>query len=125
MERHPLPSGGWVDIEDPKTVRAGTKRLILAQYREDQAEGEQVLLAFDRLCQALIKAWHVPGMPGGLEPDQVPLPSARLSILDDLSPGDYAVIERVIMPAVGIVMGGKPSPDQHEDPASPSVPASV
>lgn len=125
MERKPLPSGGWVDIEDPKVLRALAKRRVYAGINDKMSDGEQMLNAFDTLAGLMIVAWEVPGMPGHPDPAQVPLPRNQPNILEQLSADDYTAIEELVMPAVHVVMGRKPTPDQHDDPASPSEPANA
>lgn len=130
--REELPSGGWVEMRDPMFLRTKDRDQLIRQVqsadRKELSEIDQGLLGGKELAALLITAWHLPYQPDDNEdgtPRSWTLPKNDVTILDELYVSDWAVVEEHLKVASKIINGGKASPDQHEDPASPSGPESA
>ena len=76
-----LPSGGWVTFKDPSTLRVKDRKKVLRN-----ANGEeglmQALSLVDGLIAILVEEWSF----------DMPIPSIKVSVLDELQMPDYDVM---------------------------------
>lgn len=76
-----LPSGGWVTFKDPSTLRVKDRKKVLRN-----ASGEeglmQALSMVDGLIAILVEEWSF----------EMPIPSIKISVLDELEMPDYDVM---------------------------------
>ena len=76
-----LPSGGWVTFKDPSTLRVKDRKKVLRN-----ASGEeglmQALSLVDGLIAILVEEWSF----------EFPIPSVKISVLDELQMPDYDVM---------------------------------
>ena len=76
-----LPSGGWVTFKDPSTLRVKDRKKVLRN-----ANGEeglmQALSLVDGLIAILVEEWSF----------DFPIPSIKISVLDELQMPDYDVM---------------------------------
>jgi hypothetical protein len=110
-----MPSGHWVTIRDAKTLTRGDKRNLLrdGQPVEGQSTAERIMTVQDLMHRMLITAWSYP----------YPLPSQDLSSLDRLPLQDDEALDDLVDEANAMLFPGRPSPDQHADPDSPTAPS--
>lgn len=128
--RHDLPSGGWIEMRDHNFLRAKDRRALLQQINADPelSNMDRGFAAMQMVAALLITQWQLP-----YEPDRAPdgtargwtLPSNDRSLLDELLLEDDTVLQELIDPASRILLPRKPSPDQVDDPESPSGPESA
>ena len=73
-----LPSGGWAVFKDPKSLRVKDRKKVIKN-----ANGEEGLLQaislVDGLIAILVEEWSF----------QEPVPSIKVSVLDELTMADY------------------------------------
>ena len=73
-----LPSGGWAVFKDPTTLRVRDRKKVLRN-----ASGEeglmQALTLVDGLIAILVEEWSF----------EFPIPSIKISVLEDLTMADY------------------------------------
>lgn len=120
MTRINLPSGGWIELRDPRELKARDKKAII---RNMQPPDEAKPLGFaldvaDGLACMLIAAWEIPYLPGA------PLPSADPAQLDELTIPDYDAVMDAVRPAQELLFPRPATPDDHADPTSPTGPVS-
>jgi hypothetical protein len=127
--RHTLPSGGWVVLRDHTKLRAKTLKKVMRSVTIDDASALNTGLSItDALLTTLVTGWELPYEP---EPDDNGnpvswvLPSQDVAIVDELTTEDYTKLRDLIQPAQKAMFPGKPNPDEHADPASPTEPASA
>ena len=133
--RHVLKSdGAWVELRDLLDVRARDRRKVTAAMTAGvsvdietgriAADSARVMQAFETdapeaVAALLITAWEIPYMP------DAKLPSIDPESVGELRLDDYDRLMEIIKPAVSLLLARRPSPDDHADPTSPSVPASA
>ncbi|GAA1030803.1 MULTISPECIES: hypothetical protein [Amycolatopsis] len=133
--KHDLPSGGWVELRDPNWLRARDRQALIRKITpDDNDQRDKFTLGFDainEIAALMITGWSLPYEPepvvaeDGTETARPwTLPKNDVSILDELLAGDSAALEQLLEPARAVLMPQKPSPDDVDDPASPSGPAS-
>ena len=91
-----LPSGGWAVFKDPTTLRVKDRKKVLRN-----ANGEEGLMLsmtlIDGLIAILVEEWSF----------EFPIPSVKISVLEDLTMPDYDVLaeeagkaQKVLFPAL-------------------------
>jgi hypothetical protein len=102
---------------------------------EDNDQRDKLTLGFEavnEIAALMITGWSLPYEPepvvaedGTETPRPWTLPKNDVSILDELLAPDAMKLEELLEPARAVLMPSKPSPDDVDDPASPSGPASA
>jgi hypothetical protein len=134
--KHDLPSGGWVELRDPNWLRARDRQALMRKIvPEDNDQRDKLTLGFEavnEIAALMITGWSLPYEPepvvaedGTETPRPWTLPKNDVSILDELLAPDAMKLEELLEPARAVLMPSKPSPDDVDDPASPSGPASA
>lgn len=134
--RHDLPSGGWVELRDPNWLRARDRNALMRQITPEDGDNtpriEQGFRALNAIHALMITGWSLPYEPepvvaedGTETPRPWTLPKNDPAILDELLAPDAVKLEELLEPARRVLMPSKPSPDDVDDPASPSGPASA
>lgn len=140
ITRHVLKSdGAWVDLRDVSLVRAGERKAAMAKAYEGARAGGEEEPSMDNLikmveastefveivCATLIVRWFVPDLhEAPVSPDRRNL-SALVAEINDLTTADYDRLVELAEPAVAALMPRGITPDDVDDPASPSEPASA
>jgi hypothetical protein len=134
MTRHVLKTdGAWVDLRDVEDLRARDRKkvdaIISAQITVDLdgnvTTGPELVSAIkdaapDAVAAALISSWEIPYLP------DAQLPRLDAEILGELKLDDYDRLMELIEPAMSLLMPHSSSNvDDHQDPTSPSEPASA
>ncbi|MFI5814852.1 hypothetical protein ACIA7S_28335 [Streptomyces sp. NPDC051643] len=115
-ERVPLPSGGWVQLRDPHTLRRGDKQRALRAVRDTEAGDVGAALDLGNgLLTVLIVDWSYP----------FPIPSEAPASLDLLPLEDDDALEEAVAPARALLFPNKPDPKDAKDPASPTEPSAA
>lgn len=120
-----LPSGAWADLLTPDKLRSRHLRLAnRAVTAMDQRQGGWLLDMIDGCVAILVQEWSCVDDDG----NTLPIPSADLNSLDELTIEDYETLvghrfvkeinERIIR-----VRSERVTPDDVEDPDSPTVPS--
>lgn len=132
--KHDLPSGGWVELRDHNWLRARDRNALMRKItaeHENVPQIDQGFRALNEITALMITAWSLPYEPepivaedGTETPRPWTLPKNDPSILDEVLAPDAVKLEQLLEPARRVLMPSKPSPDDVEDPASPSGPAS-
>lgn len=131
--KHQLPSGGWVELRNHNYLRGRDRKALMRKLNPTVGDTrpalEQGLEAQDILTSLMIVAWELPYQPepidngdGTTTAKPWTLPINDPSILDELLAPDSAELEKLLAPARAVLMPKAPSPDQSDDPASPSGP---
>jgi hypothetical protein len=134
MTRHVLKTdGAWVELRDVEDLRAKDRKAVenavMSAVEVDMDTGriaagkgaiQQIINgAPDAVAERLIVGWEIPYLP------DAPLPSADPEQLGELRLDDHRRLMELIEPAVNLLMPGRSNnPDDHDDPSSPSEPAS-
>lgn len=134
MTRHVLKTdGAWVELRDVEDLRARDRKAVenavMSAVEVDMDTGriaagkgaiQQIINgAPDAVAERLIVGWEIPYMP------DAPLPSMDPEQLGELRLDDHRRLMELIEPAVALLMPGRSNnPDDHDNPASPSEPAS-
>ncbi len=117
-DRVDLPSGGWAQLRDPKTLRAKDKKRALSNIKDH----EKVIAAgFDvteGLLAMLVDAWEIPYLPNA------PLPRDEIGILGELEIPDSDALMAAARPAQQLLFPQPSTVDGADKPGSPTVPAS-
>lgn len=122
-----LPSGAWADLLAPDNLKAKHQRAVMrAVTSQDQREGGMAVDLTDGVIAILVQDWNVTGDDG----EVLPLPSEKLTSLDELSIEDYETLlghEYVVQVAARLMKlrGERVSPDDYDKPESPTVPSSA
>jgi len=115
-ERVPLPSGAWVQLRDPHTLRRGDKQRALRAVKD--TEGGDVGAALDLvngLLSVLIIDWSYP----------FPVPAETPASLDLIPLEDDDALSEAVEPARALLFPGKPDPKDAKDEASPTEPSAA
>lgn len=134
--KHDLPSGGWVELRNAHWLRAKDRNALMRRIVPEDADSKSKIdLGFEALNEIgalMIVAWSLP-----YEPDPEPgpdgtdqarswtLPKNDPSILDELLAPDAVALEDLLAEARKVLMPQGPSPDQSDDPESPSGPGNA
>lgn len=113
-----LPSGGWADVKEWDQVR-GVKRAIRGVQDSDMRLGERANAAHTALMAKIVTAWELPYLPGA------PLPSEDPAVVDDLDDDDNDALEKHLEQVWERIQGKPVTPDDVDDPASPTAPANA
>ena len=119
-----LPSGGWVELRDPESIRAGDQEDIMrgcAKPDLDRPLGFGFDVSNGLKC-LMIEKWDVPYLQ---EPTRLPVDAPWQ--LRELTPPDDRALDQALLPAQQCLFPTPVSIDdkQLEDKASPTTPASV
>ncbi|MEU6347235.1 hypothetical protein ABZ883_40585 [Streptomyces sp. NPDC046977] len=114
-DRTALPSGAWIELRDPATLRRGDKKRIMKGVQSLDAELGVVYDLSDGLLQVLTIAWSY----------DLPLPSESPESLDLLPIEDDQALLDLLEPAQKLLFPQPPeaTPAQRADPASPTEPS--
>lgn len=141
ITRHVLKSdGAWVDLRDVSLVRAGERKLAMNKAFEAARHGAsgtevsvetmiKLLSATTDFAEyaaaAVLVKWFVPYLDEApAEHDRRNLPGIVAQI-NDLTGDDYDRLIELAGPAAEALMPRSSTPDDVDDPASPSEPASA
>jgi len=117
-ERQPLATdGSWVQIRDPHMLKSGDKRAVLRAIRDNAEAGEVALSMLDAIATVAIEAWSL----------QLPVPSQDLKVLDMMEIADYDKLSTLLGPTQDALFPTpvEETPEQTEDPASPTEPSAA
>ncbi|MEU2426894.1 hypothetical protein ABZ619_38780 [Streptomyces sp. NPDC007851] len=115
-ERVKLPSGGWVQLRDPQTLRRGDKQRAMRAIKSgDSSEVAQSLDLINGLLAVLIIDWSYP----------FPVPSEAPGSLELIPLEDDDALNEAIEPARAVLFPDKPDPKDAADPASPTEPSAA
>lgn len=117
-ERQPLATpGSWVQIRDPHTLKSGDKRRVLRAIRDNAEAGEVALSMLDAIATVAVEAWSL----------QLPVPSQDIKVLDLMEIGDYDKLSNLLGPTQEALFPTpvEETPEQAEDPASPTEPSAA
>jgi hypothetical protein len=115
-ERVTLPSGNWVQLRDPKTLRRGDKKRAMRGVADVDHVMAMAYDITDGLLEVLIIDWSYP----------LPKPSESPQSLELLPIEDDEALMEAIEPARRLIFPNKPDPadpEQRADPASPTEPS--
>lgn len=115
-DRHPMPSGNWVELRDWRELRRGDKKKAIAAVTDTGKAAAAGYEVADGLLTLLITNWSY----------QLPLPSQSPESLDLLPMEDDEPLMNMIMPVIRSLFPAKADgsdPAQVGDPASPTVPS--
>lgn len=132
--RHDLPSGGWVELRNHNYLRGKDRKALMRKLNpvidDPRPAIDRGLEAQDILTAMMITGWSLPYEPeprdngdGTTTARGWTSPAEDPTILDELMAPDAAKLEELLAPARKVLMPTAPSPDQADDPASPSGPA--
>jgi hypothetical protein len=115
--RVPLPSGGWVQLRDPHTLRRGDKQKAMRAVNDtDAGDLAQALDLINGLLTVLIIDWSY----------DLPIPSEAPASLDLLPLEDDEALSEAVEPARALIFPAKPDPAKDaKDAASPTEPSAV
>jgi hypothetical protein len=130
IDKVALPSGGWARLADPRTLRTKHQKAIMraaSVVRQDKGDLESGWASSETLMRYLVTEWSLPYRPDpaddGTARDWL-LPSEDVSILEELTPGDYKALLDALEPARKVLFPKAADPSDYEDPDSPTEPAS-
>jgi uncharacterized membrane-anchored protein len=144
ITRHVLKSdGSWVDLRDVSLVRAGERKAAMAHIyaaaRQAPADGEtpsmDSLIAMigastefaEFVAATLIVRWYVPDLheeAGGPQTIDRRNLAGTVAAINDLRGDDYDRLLELAIPAIEALSPRSITPDDVDNPASPSEPAS-
>jgi hypothetical protein len=116
-DRVALPSGGWVQLRDPHTLRRGDKQKAMrAVHDTDAGDVAQALDLINGLLAVLIIDWSYP----------FPIPSETPGSLDLVPLEDDEALSEAVEPARVLLFPSKPDPVKDaKDAASPTEPSAA
>ncbi|NUR01371.1 MAG: hypothetical protein HOY79_34050 [Streptomyces sp.] len=114
-ERVPLPSGSWVQLRDPRTLRRGDKQRAMRAVQDKGGDLSQALDLINGLLTVLIIDWGYP----------FPVPSEAAGSLDLIPLEDDDALNDAVEEARTLLFPGKPDPKDAKDPASPTEPSAA
>lgn len=124
MTRIDLPSGGWVELRDPETIRARDQERVMRKVAKPD---EALPFGFiydvtNGLKMLMVEKWDVPYLQ-----KPTAIPEDEPWQLGDLTIADNRVLEEAIQPARELLFPKPASPDdeQLDDKASPTTPANA
>jgi hypothetical protein len=126
IDKVTLPSGATVELAMPDRLKSGHQRMVSrAISAAEQREGAFVLDMTDGALTILIQDWTCVGDDG----EVLPIPRQNLRSLEELEPEDYETMlgHQFVTQIISQLMKlrtERVSPDDHEDPNSPSEPSS-
>jgi len=131
--RHALPSGGWVELRDPATLRARDQKNLLKSMNFEQDNKVATGLDMtDGLIALLVTKWEIPYArdlvttdTDELVPQGFVLPSVDIDVIDDLSLPDYGELTKLAREVQQVMFPKAPDPSDYDDPSSPTGPANA
>lgn len=114
-ERHPMPSGNWIELRDWRELRRGDKKKALSGITDmDRIVSAGYEMA-DGLLLMLVTNWSY----------ELPVPSVAPGSLDLLPMEDDQAIMALVQPAIRALFAtaNPADPAQQADEASPTVPS--
>ncbi|MHB9861980.1 hypothetical protein [Streptomyces sp. YIM S03343] len=115
-DRVPLPSGAWIQLRDPKTLRRGDKQKAMRAVQDtDAGDLSQALDLINGLLTVLILDWSY----------EFPVPSVTPASLDLVPLEDDDALSEAVEPARALLFPGKPDPKDAKDAASPTAPSAA
>lgn len=117
-ERQALATpGSWVQIRDPHTLKSGDKRRVLRAVRDNAEAGEVALSMLDAIATVAVEAWSL----------QLPTPAQDVAVLDLMEIADYDKLSQLLGPTQDALFPTpvEETPEQAEDPASPTEPSAA
>lgn len=119
VTRITLPSGGWAEIRDAKTIRAKHRKKVIDQLNMDRLQASKPGLAFDMvdgLIIMMVEKWHIPYLPDCARPlDDV-------TSVDELTIPDYDALSTALEPAREVIFPSPATVDGAGTPGSPTQP---
>ncbi len=113
-ERIKLPSGAWIQLRDPHTLRRGDRQKALRAVKDMDHDMAVGLDMVNGLLQVLVIDWSY----------ALPLPGESPDSLDLLPLEDDDAITEAIEPIRKMLFPEKPDPVKDaKDPASPTEPS--
>lgn len=132
-----LPSGAWADLLTPDKLRAKHYRMAMRAVSDmgKQRAGALAIDMTDGAIAIMVQDWNVTVERTDEESGQVtleplPVPSEDFDSIDELEIEDYDKIlshpfVRQIVERLNQLRGEKVTPDDYDDPSSPSAPSSA
>lgn len=115
-ERIKLPSGAWIQLRDPHTLRRGDKQKVLRAVQDVDNDMGSGLDLINGLLRVLVIDWSY----------ALPLPGESPDSLDLLPIEDDDPITEAIEPIRKMLFPEKPDPAKDaKDPASPTEPSAA
>jgi len=114
-QRIKLPSGAWVQLRDPHTLRRGDRQKVLRQVQDTENDMAMGLDMINGLLRVLVIDWSY----------DLPLPDKSPESLDLLPLEDDDALSEAIEPIRKLIFPEKPDPKDVKDPASPTEPSAV
>jgi hypothetical protein len=113
-DRVRLPSGAWVQLRDPHTLRRGDKQRVMRAVKDtDAGDMAAALDMINGLLQVLIIDWSY----------EYPIPSESPASLDLIPLEDSDALDEAVEPARQLLFPSKPDAADAKDPASPTEPS--
>lgn len=113
-ERIKLPSGAWIQLRDPYTLRRGDRQKVLRSVQDPENPMGAGLDMIDGLLRVLVIDWSY----------DLPLPGASPQSLELLPLEDDDALSEAIEPIRKMLFPEKPDPVKDaKDPASPTEPS--
>lgn len=116
LERLELPKGGWVEFNDPESVRGKDVDRIRAGWQGSRVIGDALNVSMQIAAEILIAAWEIPNLPGAPTPGQSPSMWGELGWRDKQAIEAHitaATYELTGLAAIGGVLGS-PRPPASE-----------
>lgn len=110
---HLMPSGNWVQIIDARTLTRGDKKDLIRQSNIADTTLDRIWVSTDTLLTRLITAWSYPW----------PIPAEDSAALDRVPLEDDGTISELIADAAALLFPKPVTPDDHDDPESPTAPS--
>jgi hypothetical protein len=117
-ERHPMPSGNWIELRDWHDLRRGDKKRAMSAITDTTRLIATTYEMTDALLALLVTNWSY----------QLPIPSVSPQSIDLLPIEDDDALLKLVEPAMAGLNGTKPDgddPAQAADPASPTEPSAA
>ncbi|MET7746209.1 hypothetical protein [Streptomyces sp. NPDC005385] len=117
MTRITMPSGAWIELRDPNTLLRGDKKRLLEAMPDTENNIRIGFSIIDGLLQALVTAWSY----------ALPIPSENPESLELLPIGDDEELAEAVEPGRLLLFPEpvKETPEQLENPTSPTAPSAV
>ena len=81
-EKIELPSGGWVQLRDPKSLKHGDRAKLYKGVDSSMSEAERGILMSDRIIAVLIEDWSF----------DLLIPSVRFESIGEMDIPDYDLV---------------------------------
>ncbi|MFE5037161.1 hypothetical protein [Streptomyces sp. NPDC056683] len=112
-ERVTLPSGAWVQLRDPQTLRRGDKQRAMRAVQDDGGDLSQALDLINGLLRVLIIDWSY----------EFPIPDQTPASLDLIPLEDDDALSEAVEESRKLLFPAKPDPKDVKDAASPTAPS--